>query len=158
MRRKASAEPVGFEAAIIRFSRMLSRLKRLIRELITTYGDFVTLEFNLNEGTIALGFRRTSRTFTLKPMKVRPTLLRELLEGMPKPSEIDRMVNRRIRLMMEEERQKERRLLSPADASRMLGIPPKTLWRWWKEGRIRAIRLPSGRLRYYRDDVEQLLR
>ena len=48
-------------------------------------------------------------------------------------------------------------LLSPREASRMIGFSYKTLWRWWKEGKIRAVRFPSRRLRYYRSDIEQLL-
>jgi excisionase family DNA binding protein len=48
-------------------------------------------------------------------------------------------------------------LLPPKEASRMLGVSYKTLWRWWKEGKIRAVTLPSGRLRYHKDEIERLL-
>jgi len=48
-------------------------------------------------------------------------------------------------------------LLRPTVAARELGVSYKTLWRWWKEGRITAVRLPSGRLRYPRDETERIL-
>lgn len=51
----------------------------------------------------------------------------------------------------------EETLLRPRDAAKMLGVSYKTLWRWWKEKKIRAKRLPSGRLRYYQTDIEKSL-
>ena len=48
-------------------------------------------------------------------------------------------------------------LLTPKEASRMLGVSYKTLWRWWREGKINAIRLPSGRLRYPKNEIERIL-
>ena len=40
----------------------------------------------------------------------------------------------------------------------MLKVSNKTLWSWYKKGLIRAVKLPSGRLRYYRGDIEKILR
>jgi len=35
-------------------------------------------------------------------------------------------------------------LLPPKETSRMIGFSYKTLWRWWKEGKIRSKPLPEG--------------
>lgn len=176
LRSKALTEPTYFSEAVIQFSKRLIRVKRLIKGFIATHEVSPILDFNLDENTVTLGFRGASRhLIPMKALKIHPTLLREILDGMPKPSEITAMVDRRIRLIVEKEEQRlpclsskldrqrpradqnERELLSPAEASRMLGVSYKTLWRWWKEGKIRAVRLPSKRLRYYRDEIEQLL-
>lgn len=50
----------------------------------------------------------------------------------------------------------EEELLRPKDAARMLGISVKTLWVWQKKGIIRAVRLPTGKLRYPRSEVERI--
>ncbi|MBS7288349.1 MAG: helix-turn-helix domain-containing protein [Candidatus Freyarchaeota archaeon] len=52
--------------------------------------------------------------------------------------------------MMEEE------LLRPRDAAKMFGISVKTLWKWQKKGIIKAVKLPTGKLRYPRSEVERL--
>ncbi len=49
-------------------------------------------------------------------------------------------------------------LITPKEARAMLKVSNKTLWSWHKKGLIRAVRLPSGRLRYYRKDIEAILR
>jgi len=54
--------------------------------------------------------------------------------------------------MMEEE------LLRPKDVARRLGISVKTLWVWQKKGIIRAVRLPTGKLRYPKSEVERILK
>ena len=46
--------------------------------------------------------------------------------------------------------------LSPRDACRILGISYITLWRWIREGRIKAIRSPSGRYLIPRSEIERL--
>ncbi len=40
----------------------------------------------------------------------------------------------------------------------MLKVSNKTLWSWYKKGLIRAVKLPSGKLRYYKSDVERILK
>lgn len=40
----------------------------------------------------------------------------------------------------------------------MLKVSNKTLWSWYKKGLIRGVKLPSGRLRYYKADIEKILR
>ncbi len=49
-------------------------------------------------------------------------------------------------------------LLRPKEVARMFGISVKTLWRWQKTGLIKAVRLPTGKLRYPRSEVEGLWR
>ena len=46
--------------------------------------------------------------------------------------------------------------LSPRDVCRMLGVSYITLWRWIREGRIKAIRSPSGRYLIPRSEIEEL--
>jgi len=46
--------------------------------------------------------------------------------------------------------------LSPRDACRVLGVSYITLWRWIREGRIKAIRGPSGRYLIPRSEIEKL--
>ncbi|MEM3832296.1 MAG: helix-turn-helix domain-containing protein [Thermoprotei archaeon] len=47
-------------------------------------------------------------------------------------------------------------LLRPKDVAKKFGISVKTLWKWQKKGIIRAVRLPTGKLRYPRSEVERL--
>ena len=49
-------------------------------------------------------------------------------------------------------------LLKPKDVARIFNITTKTLWEWQKKGIIRAVRLPTGKLRYPRSEVERLWR
>lgn len=49
-------------------------------------------------------------------------------------------------------------LITPKEARRLLRVSNKTLWSWYKKGLIRAVRLPSGRLRYYKSDIDAILR
>lgn len=46
--------------------------------------------------------------------------------------------------------------LSPRDACRILGVSYITLWRWIREGRVRAVRSPSGRYLIPRSEIERL--
>ncbi|MFJ9557310.1 helix-turn-helix domain-containing protein [Nocardiopsis sp. NPDC101807] len=48
------------------------------------------------------------------------------------------------------------RLLTPREASRVLGVDPKTLIRWEGEGRLMSFRTLGGHRRYPRTLVEQL--
>jgi predicted site-specific integrase-resolvase len=49
-------------------------------------------------------------------------------------------------------------LITPKEARAILKVSNKTLWSWYRRGLIRAVRLPSGRLRYYKADIERILR
>jgi putative resolvase len=49
-------------------------------------------------------------------------------------------------------------LLSPREAAKLLHVSVKTLYKWYRKGIIKAVRLPTGRLRYYKSDIERILR
>ena len=49
-------------------------------------------------------------------------------------------------------------LITPKKARSMLGVSASTLRRWAYQGKIRYVRLPSGKLRYYKSDIERILR
>jgi len=49
--------------------------------------------------------------------------------------------------------------ISAKEACKLLGINYRTLWRWaTKKGWIRFKRLPSGRIKYSRKDIERILK
>lgn len=48
-------------------------------------------------------------------------------------------------------------LLSTSEAAALLDVSDETLRRWTKDGLIRHVRMPSGRHRYRRADVLELL-
>jgi predicted DNA-binding transcriptional regulator AlpA len=47
-------------------------------------------------------------------------------------------------------------LLRPRDVAKIFGISVKTLWKWQRKGIIKAVRLPTGKLRYPKSEVERL--
>lgn len=47
--------------------------------------------------------------------------------------------------------------IGTAAAARLLGVSSDTLRRWAKAGRVRHVLLPSGRMRFYAEDIEALL-
>jgi len=57
-----------------------------------------------------------------------------------------------INSLMEEE------LLRPSEVAKKFGISVKTLWKWQRKSIIRAVRLPTGKLRYPKSEVERLWR
>jgi len=52
--------------------------------------------------------------------------------------------------------EKEEKYITAKQAAKMLGVHPITLYRWAKEGKIRYIRTPTGRLRYPLSEIERL--
>jgi len=54
--------------------------------------------------------------------------------------------------------EKYEELLKPRDVAKIFNITTKTLWEWQKKGIIRAVRLPTGKLRYPRSEVDRLWR
>lgn len=48
-------------------------------------------------------------------------------------------------------------LLSPTDAAELIGVNPRTLKRWAAAGKVRHVRLPSGRFRFPADVVDEVL-
>jgi len=55
---------------------------------------------------------------------------------------------------MEEVKKEE--FMKAKEVKEMLGISYGTLYKWVKKGFLRAIRLPSGRLKFLKSDVEKL--
>ena len=53
---------------------------------------------------------------------------------------------------------KTRSMLKPAEVAELMGVDAKTVSRWAKEGRLRAIRTPGGHRRFYRSDIENYLK
>jgi excisionase family DNA binding protein len=53
---------------------------------------------------------------------------------------------------------KEKELLSSKEVRNMLGISNKTLYNWCKQGKLRFVRLPSGHKRYFRFEIEAILK
>ena len=49
-------------------------------------------------------------------------------------------------------------ILRSSEVARLLGVTRKTVWKWTVEGKIKAIRLPSGEFRYRREDVEEFMK
>ncbi len=50
----------------------------------------------------------------------------------------------------------EEKYITAKQAARMLGVHPITLYRWAKEGKIKYIKTPTGRLRYPLSEIERL--
>jgi putative resolvase len=49
-------------------------------------------------------------------------------------------------------------LLKPRDVAGIFNITVKTLWEWQRKGIIKAVKLPTGKLRYPKSEVERLWR
>ncbi|MCL7393750.1 MAG: helix-turn-helix domain-containing protein [Thaumarchaeota archaeon] len=47
-------------------------------------------------------------------------------------------------------------LLRPKEVAKIFNISVKTLWEWQKKGLIKAVRLPTGKLRYPKGEVERI--
>jgi len=50
------------------------------------------------------------------------------------------------------------RLLKPREFCEIIGVSYSTFKRWVREGRVRVVRLPSGRIRVPYSEVERILR
>ena len=49
------------------------------------------------------------------------------------------------------------RLLKVKEAALILNVDRRTIWKWIKEGRIKAIRLPSGSYRIPESEVIRII-
>jgi excisionase family DNA binding protein len=49
-------------------------------------------------------------------------------------------------------------LLSAVDVAKLLSLSQRTLWVWHRNGKLPAVVLPGGTLRWKRADVERLIR
>ena len=48
-------------------------------------------------------------------------------------------------------------LLTAREVAELIGVSSETILRWTRRGDLPAVRLPSGGLRYRKDDLEQWL-
>jgi excisionase family DNA binding protein len=53
---------------------------------------------------------------------------------------------------------KEKKLLAGSEVRAMLGVSKRTLYNWCRKGKLKYIRLPSGHKRYFRSEIEAILR
>jgi excisionase family DNA binding protein len=53
--------------------------------------------------------------------------------------------------------EKETIWLTAGEVARLLGVSVKTVHRWAKSGKIRAVTLPSGRRRYDKATIDALI-
>ncbi len=49
-------------------------------------------------------------------------------------------------------------LIRPKEVAKTFNITVKTLWEWQKKGLIKSVRLPTGKLRYPRSEVDRVWR
>jgi excisionase family DNA binding protein len=49
-------------------------------------------------------------------------------------------------------------LLTPQEVTQAFRVDPKTVLRWAKEGKLRWVRTLGGHRRYFKSDVQRLLR
>jgi len=49
-------------------------------------------------------------------------------------------------------------LLTPGEVAALFRVDPKTVTRWAKAGHLRSVRTLGGHRRYYRSEIEQILR
>jgi putative resolvase len=49
------------------------------------------------------------------------------------------------------------RLLKVREAALILNVDRRTIWKWIKEGKIKAVRLPSGRYRIPESEVIRII-
>lgn len=50
------------------------------------------------------------------------------------------------------------RLLRVKEAALLLNVSRKTVWKWIRDGRLKGVRLPSGRYRVPEGEVVRILR
>jgi len=53
---------------------------------------------------------------------------------------------------------KGKKFYGTVEVARILGVAPLTVWRWCKEGKIKAGKTPGGQFRIPREEVERLLK
>ena len=49
-------------------------------------------------------------------------------------------------------------MLTPAEVAELFHVTPYTVTRWAEAGKLKRIRTPGGTSRYFRDEIEALLR
>jgi predicted DNA-binding transcriptional regulator AlpA len=134
---------------------VLDEVKNKITRFIQKYkrSPIIAIE---PEATAVLGVRGEHRQVEWK-LKFRSNLLRHIQQAIPGILQGVALETLAEVSKPSRETKAQEKFLSPREASKMLGVSYKTLWRWAKkEGKIRYLELPSGRLRYYREEIENI--
>jgi len=48
-------------------------------------------------------------------------------------------------------------LLSVSEVAEKLGVSKQTVWRWIREGKLKVVKLPSGRYRIPSEELEKVI-
>jgi excisionase family DNA binding protein len=146
--------PYEVRKARIKYEKNLNIFKNLIRDFKIKYKIFpISIDYGERPEEGAIIFRYDGRFgSTDRKVAVNPYLLEEL------NGELSKLINDIERSLGSIHEDESGELLKPNEAAALLGVSYKTLWRWAKKGRIRYVELPSGRLRYYKNDVQRILK
>ncbi len=155
--KSASNEPAEFERKLLDFISLVNRVKKKIElfSMVYSVGPIIDIASDPSDERNALvkvGLKMRRYKYESKPIKVRQFIVAEILPLTEAHLKSEDVIKAAV------SRASKRELISPGEAARSLNVSYKTLWRWWKEGKIKAVRLPSGRLRYYRHEVEKLMK
>lgn len=143
----------SFYREVILFARKLLDARQRIKEFLSRYHKCVRWGVDYKTGEFELEYIGEYRHMRTQPLKINPYLLRELDIPSNIPN-VDEVLHETISSIASEEIE----LLRPKEAAQLLNVSYKTLWRWWREGKIRAIQIgPSKRLRYYKNDLEKFI-
>ena len=155
LRKLAIDDPPSFYKEVSSFARELHEARQRIREFITRYGRYIHWKLDYKNGTFEISYTSKDRQLkTNRPLKINPHLLRELDMSSFDAPNVNEVLHEAILSSAGEEIE----FLRPKEAAKLLKVSYKTLWRWWKEGKIKAIQIgPSKRLRYYKKDIEKLI-
>jgi excisionase family DNA binding protein len=156
LRKLAIDDPPTFYKEVSSFARELHEARQRIREFTARYSQHIdNLKLDYKNGTFEIKYiGQDGQVETNGPLKINPYLLRELdIPSFDTPN-----VNEVLHEAILSQASEEIEFLRPKEAAKLLKVSYKTLWRWWKEGKIKAIQIgPSKRLRYYKKDIEKLI-
>lgn len=149
-------DEAAFERKLAQFISLLDRVKRWISFIIGVHGICpIEISADGKRALIKVNLRTGHYTYTTyTPLEVHPFIASEIM----KVIHMTRKLSLRTKKIIGRYIHAREDLLSPKEAARLLNVSYKTLWRWWKEGKIRAVRLPSGRLKYYRAEIEKIVK
>jgi predicted DNA-binding transcriptional regulator AlpA len=128
----------------------LKKFKDRIKEFILRYGEDAILAMDYAEKTITFGYKGKHGKAHRKIVSINPYLMEELNSELTWKKDLENILNTNQSKISDEE------ILRPSEAAQMLGVSYKTLWRWANKEQVKHIKLPSGRFRYYRSDIEEL--
>jgi len=155
LRKLAIDDSPTFWKEVGSFARELHEARQRIREFTARYSQHIDLKLDYKNGAFEISYiGQDRRVVTNKPLKINPYLLRELDIPFFDAPNVNEVLHEAILSQASEEIE----FLRPKEAAKLLKVSYKTLWRWWKEGKIKAIQIgPSNRLRYCKKDIEKLI-